>query len=850
MAFSRTTHSTPLNGCALAESAPTHDHMSRFPIEPLLPDILATLAHASRLVLEAPPGAGKTTQVPPALLAASWCTGRILMLEPRRIAARAAAGFMAEQRSEDVGGTVGYRIRFENRVSANTRIEVVTEGILTRMLQDDPTLDGISAVLFDEFHERHLHSDLALALCLDVQESLRPDLRLLVMSATLDGDKLARFLDCPRLTAEGRSFPVTIEHVNARPNESTELHMKRVIKLALEQHEGDLLCFLPGKAEIERTRDHVQAESWPVDVLALHGELNVQEQAAVLRPGERRRVVLATNVAESSLTIPSVRVVIDAGLAREPTFDPGSGMSRLETVSIAQSSATQRAGRAGRVAPGHCYRLWPESQRLEPGTRPELMRVELSGLALEIAAWGSNDLRFLDPPPAGNLAQARDLLMALGALDIDGRLNNHGRALLSLGTHPRLASAAAKAPKSLKSLTCDLIAILEARDPLRGEARFSDDLADRWFALLDFRQNRLDRNRADRHVLAQIEQSSKGWHRRLNCTPGDRDLDRYALGDVLAFAYPDRIARQDPDKPERYQMANGRGAKLRPSAQLYGEPWIVIAEIRYDEKDSLIQRAARLDDRFLKQHFADRFVEQTELRFLRESKAVEGQRVERFAGIVLGSRHVPTPKNAETSKLLVQGIRELGLDVLPWSESQREFCARVEFLRRAAPEQNLPACDDATLLNTLDDWLAPFLDVVTRVSQIDSAQLGEALRSRLDYTQKQLLDREAPREIEVPSGMTRRISYLEGEIPVLAVKLQELFGLADTPRVGMSRVPLLLHLLSPGQKPIQVTRDLKGFWDRTYAEVKKELKGRYPKHPWPDDPWTATATHRAKPRGT
>jgi len=824
--------------------------VSRFPIEPLLPQLLDTLAASNRVVLEAPPGAGKTTQVPPALLTAPWCTGTILMLEPRRIAARAAAGFMAEQRGEDVGGSIGYRIRFDSRVGATTRIIVVTEGILTRMLQDDPTLDGISAVLFDEFHERHLQSDLSLALCLDVQESLRPDLRIIVMSATLDGERLSRFLDAPRLTAEGRSFPVTIRHLQPLANESIELQMKRAIKLALDAHEGDLLCFLPGKAEIERTRRFLESDHLPIEILALHGELNVDEQARVMRPGSGRRVVLATNVAESSLTLPGVRVVIDSGQAREPAFDPGSGMSRLDTVTIAQSSATQRAGRAGRVAEGFCWRLWPESRRLEPGTRPELARVELSAFALELAAWGSTTLRFLDAPPPGNLAQARELLVALRALDGDGRITELGRRVLSLGAHPRLAIASLKAPRPLLSLTCDLLAILEARDPMRGDARFGDDLADRWYALLDFRQNRIDRDRMDRHVLAQIDQNSRQWHRRLRCDPGPRDVDRHALGEVLAFAYPDRIARQDSGNPERYTLANGRGAKLRPGSALYGEPWLVIADIKFDERDSVIQRAARLDESLLSKHFSDRFSRRTHLRFLRESRAVDGVEEHRFGAIVLSSRHVPTPKNAETTALLLGGLREIGLDALPWSEGLRELCARVGFLRACAPDQSLPAFDDTTLLAELDDWLAPFLDGVTRVSQIDAECLGNALRARLDYTQRQIVDREAPREIDVPSGMTRRISYLEGDIPVLAVKLQELFGLADTPRIGFGRVPLLLHLLSPGQKPIQVTRDLKGFWDRTYAEVKKELKGRYPKHPWPDDPWSAKATHRAKPRGT
>ena len=818
----------------------------QLPITPLLPDIVASLGAHPRLVLEAPPGAGKTTQVPLVLLDAPWLTGKILMLEPRRIAARAAAGFMAESLGEAVGATVGYRIRFESKVSAQTRVEVVTEGILTRMLQDDPMLEGIGAILFDEFHERHLHSDLGLALCVDVQGGLREDLRLVVMSATLDGEKLARFLDCPRLTSEGRSFPVAIAHFPARPQEALPFQLKRCVQQALAQHDGDVLCFLPGKYELDqcaRVLTEIDAE-----VLSLHGELSVDEQVRVLRPGERRRVVLATNVAESSVTLPGVRVVIDSGLAREPRLDGGSGMSRLETVNIAQSSATQRAGRAGRVAAGWCYRLWPESQRLEPGTRPEIARTELAAFVLELKQWGADALRLLDAPPPAALAAAVSLLQALDALDGDGRITPHGKALLAFGTHPRIANLLVRARADERALACDVAALLDGRDPLRGEARRSENLRDRLNALPDFRSGRRV-DAADRGTLALIDQTAKQWRRKLHL---ERDavarLDsHHQLGDLLALAYPDRIAKMDAAQPRRYQLSNGRGARLHDNALLYGEPWLVVSELRFEDRDSLIQRAAPLDASTLDRLYASHFHVRRAIGFNRDKRAVEASEERCFADLVLERKTVPATRDGATAAMLCEGLRQLGLDVLPWSEGLREWQARVESLRVWCPELGLPDCSDAGLVAALDDWLLPYLDGKWRLSDLDGETFGEALRSRLDYTQRKQLDEYAPRELTVPSGMTRKLTY-QGDAPVLAVKLQELFGLADTPRIAKNKIAVVLHLLSPAQRPLQVTQDLKGFWERTYPEVKKELKGRYPKHPWPDDPWTATPTHRAKPR--
>jgi ATP-dependent helicase HrpB len=827
-----------------------------FPIREILPELAATLAVGTRLVLEAPPGAGKTTQVPLALLDAPWLAGRkILLLEPRRIAARAAAEFMARQRGEEVGQTVGYRIRFEAKVSSATRIEVVTEGILTRLVQSDPELAGVGAILFDEFHERHLHGDLGAALALDVQANLRPDLRLVVMSATLDGERIARWLDAPRLTSAGRSFPVRIEHPPQRANEDLPFAVRRAAELALADTDGDVLVFLPGKREIDRTRGALSslpgADGGRLALVPLHGELSLADQRAALTPAApgTRRIVLATNVAESSVTLPGIRAVIDSGLAREPRFDPNSGFTRLETVSIAQSSADQRAGRAGRVAPGVAYRLWPQSQRLEPSRRPELEQVELSSLALELAAWGADALPWLDAPPAGALAQSRELLVLLGALDDARRITALGRQMLGIGTAPRLAAAAVRAPAPLRGLIADVLAAIDARSPLRGEAARSDDFRARIAALHAWRRDGARGAReADAGALAALDQASQGWRRRLGNAPAARDVaDSHALGDLLVHAFPDRVAKQDAANPRRYALANGRGARLADTTALYGEPWLVALDLRYDEKDSLILAAAPFDAALLERDYADRFRRERVVRWNNAKKAVEAFEERRYAALVVERRQVGVTA-ADAVPALVAAVRAGGLDALPWSDHARELRRRVESLREWCPEFGLPDLRDAALLATLDDWLAPYLDGKSRLEALRADELSQALAAMLDYDQRRALDTHAPVALRVPSGNERRLEYVPGQPPVLAVKLQELFGLADTPRIAQGRVPVTLHLLSPAQRPIQVTQDLKGFWERTYPEVKKELKGRYPKHPWPDDPWSATPTARAKPR--
>jgi ATP-dependent helicase HrpB len=823
-----------------------------FPITPLLPDIVRSLSDHPRLVLEAPPGAGKTTQVPLALLDQPWLQGKkILMLEPRRVAARAAAGFMAKQRGEAVGDTVGYRIRFENKVGPKTRVEVVTEGILTRMIQDDPMLEEVGAILFDEFHERHLAGDLGLALALDVQAQLREDLRIVVMSATLDGEKLARFLDAPRLSSEGRGHPVQVAHFAARRDETIEVQARRAIEQAVQAHPGDVLVFLPGQREIARVATML-AGVLPQDivVLALHGELPVEKQSEALQsdPQGRRRVVLATNVAESSVTLPGVRVVVDSGLAREPSYDPNSGFSRLEVTNISQASADQRAGRAGRVAEGWAYRLWPPSQRLDPQRRPEIALVELGSLALELAAWGSDDLRFVDAPPPGALNAARDLLARLGALSTSQAITPLGKRMLALGTHPRLAAMLLSATGAEdRALAADLAALVEARDPLRMGG---DALAARWRALAAFRMGRAP-HEAHRTGLAAIDAAAKQWRRRIreDALPPS-SLEAHRLGDVLMHAFPDRIGTQHPQDPRRYQLANGRTARLFDDSALFGEPWIVASELRYEARDALIQRGAPVDEKRLRTEFADRFVTEDTVRWDASRRALVAQRESRFDQIVFDARPAGRVDPALAAAALTDAVRELGLDALPWPESLRQWRERVRCLREWMPELGLPDVGDDALMATLDDWLKPAFAGKTRLDALEEDALANALKSGMDWSLRQRIDQLAPVRIIVPSGMERRIEYAHGHPPVLAVKLQELFGLADTPRVADGRVPVLLHLLSPGGKPLQVTSDLRNFWNSTYAEVKKEMKGRYPKHPWPDDPWSAQATHRAKPRGT
>jgi ATP-dependent helicase HrpB len=834
------------------------DRMPSLPIDEVLPELRASLTRHRSAVLQAPPGAGKTTGVPPALLDEPWLAGKnILMLEPRRLAARAAAARMATLRGEEVGETVGYQIRFDSRTSKRTRIKVVTEGILTRYLQNDPGLDGVGLVIFDEFHERHLHADLALALCLDTQRGLREDLKILVMSATLAGEAVSRLLgDAPIITSRGELFPVDIRYLPRDPHGPLPRTVCDAIVNALARDGGDVLAFLPGAWEIRRTQELLEQRlSGKADVLPLYGDLPWEVQDRAIRPGAGRRVVLATPIAETSLTIEGIRVVVDSGYVRVPHFDPVSGLSRLKTQRISRASADQRAGRAGRLAPGVCYRLWSEAtQRGLPAySVPEIRTVDLAPLALELAAWGVRDpasLAWLDPPPAAAFSQARELLTELEALDASGVITDAGRAMVSLPLHPRLAHMLFTAERlGLGSLACDVAGLLSERDILIGEARLGADFRQRIDALHAFRahgRRGAQRHRADPNVCARVDQAAQQYRRLLSSPAGETDADR--LGLVLALAYPDRVALQRAPGDNRYLLASGRGARLHESEMRLRQPCIVAASLDAGEVEGLIYLAAPLTLELLRAQFGSHVRTEDVVRWDAQQQAVVACREERFGALVLEARPLSKPDPARQRAAVIEGIRRLGLEALPWTREARDWQARVLSLRRWLPEEDWPDVSDAALLAALEDWLAPYLGGVTRRDHLARLDLLSILDARLDWKTRQRLEEGAPTHLTVPSGSRLRLEYAPGEPPVLRVKLQEMFGCADAPRVAFGRVPVTLHLLSPAQRPVQVTQDLRGFWERTYAEVRKELKGRYPKHPWPDDPWSAVPTARAKRR--
>jgi ATP-dependent helicase HrpB len=835
--------------------------MTALPIDEVLPELRQALAAHRALVLQAPPGAGKTTGVPPALLDEPWLRNQtILMLEPRRLAARAAAARMAQLRGETVGATVGYRIRFESRVSAQTRIEVLTEGILTRRLQSDPELKGVGLVIFDEFHERHLHADLALALCLDAQRGLSEDLKILVMSATLDGAAVAQLLgDAPMVTSRGRSFPVDIRYLARDPEGPLPQLVCDTVAGAVVHDEGDVLAFLPGALEIRRTRELLEQRLGDAaDVLPLYGDLPWEAQDRAIQPStSRRKIVLATPIAETSLTIEGVRVVVDSGYARVPQFDPVSGLSRLTTQRISRASADQRAGRAGRLAAGRCYRLWGETTQrgLIPHALPEMRLADLAPLALELAAWGvrdANSLAWLDPPPAAAFQQARDLLIELDALDGGGAITDIGRAMVRLPLHPRLAHMLFAAERlGLGALACDVAALLSERDVLTGEGRRAADFVQRIEALRAFR--RLGRQGAqsggaDANGCARANQAAQQYRRMLAGEKAGEPEDLDRTGALLALAYPDRVALQRSPGDNRYLLASGRGAKLHDSEMRLRQPCIVAASLDAGETEGLIYLAAPLAVDDLRREFPSHLRSDEVVRWDAQQQIVVARREERFGALVLETKPLPQADPEKMRAAMLEGVRRLGLDALPWTREAREWQARVLSLRRWLPEENWPDVSDAVLLATLDDWIGPWLDGITRRDHLARLDLLGILKSKLDWSASQRLDEGAPTHIAVPSGSHLRLEYVPGESPVLRVKLQEMFGCADTPRIAFGRVAVTLHLLSPAQRPIQVTQDLHGFWERTYAEVKKELKGRYPKHPWPDDPWNAVPTARAKRR--
>ncbi len=831
---------------------------STLPIDDALDALAATLAAGVNAVLVAPPGAGKTTRVPLALLEERWTNGKsIILLEPRRLAARAAASRMAETLGEQVGETVGLRIRMESRASARTRILVVTEGVFTRMILDDPMLESVAAVLFDEFHERSLDADLGLALALDAQGGLREDLRLLVMSATLDGARVARLMrDAPVVESAGRAYPVETTYLGRDPAERIEMAVERAVLRALDREKGSILVFLPGQGEIERVARALSAKiSNPAIIVApLYGALDRRAQdRAVLpaRPGERK-IVLATSVAETSLTIEGVRVVIDSGLARVPRFEPDIGLARLETARAARASVDQRRGRAGRTEPGVCYRLWEEAATgaLPAFATPEILSADLSGLALDLASWGVRDrttLSFLDPPPAAAWAEAVRLLQSLGALDADGGITDEGRAVRHLPLPPRLARMVLDAGRLGAGEMAAEIAVLLSE---RGLGGASVDLADR-----------LELFRRDRSARAQAARGlARGWARAAQVDgkpPGSRfgqsavrgpGLPDLSVGALLALAFPERVA-QARGKPGEFLMANGRAAAVEPHDPLAKAAFVAVAEATGKASQARILAAAAIEPAEIERMFADAIETRREIAFDRTKGALRARETRKLGALTLDQRNLPVEPDETTAKLLAEGIAALGVDCLPWSPRLKQLRARIAFLRRAEGEE-WPDTGDRALAATAVDWIAPFLASARSLDDISEDMLAAALESLLPWDMRRRLDAEAPTHFETPAGSRVAVDYESGDEPTISARVQEFFGLKDHPTLAGGRVKPVLRLLSPAHRPIQTTGDLPRFWAGAWADVKKDMKGRYPRHVWPDDPASAAATTRAKPRGT
>ncbi len=864
------------------------------PIDAVLPDLRAALLARRVAVLQAPPGAGKTTRVPLALLDEPWLRGKIVMLEPRRVAARAAAAYMARLLGEGVGETVGYRVRLDTRVGPRTRVEVVTEGVLGRMLQDDPALDGIGLVIFDEFHERSLHADLGLALTLQTRALLRDDLGIVVMSATLDGAPVAALLgDAPIVRSEGRAFPVTTRHVAARMNQRIEGLVATTVREIIAGEAGDVLVFLPGVAEIRRVAGLLESPPLPrgTRVVPLHGTMPLDQQdlAIAASPLGQRKVVLATSIAETSLTIEGVRIVVDSGLMRVARFSPRTGMTGLETLRVSRASADQRRGRAGRVGPGIAYRLWAEHEEgnLVPYSAPEILEADLAALVLMLAEGGIADptrLAWLDPPPAAAYSQARELLGQLGALDADGSITPHGRRMARLPMHPRLAHMILSAPPDLVALACDIAALLGERDVLRQDGGIRD--ADMRLRLEVVRATGGDAGGSahgmdvDRDGVRRVREQSREWQRlarperpgRVH-SPSDVPASARAgatdevegAGLLLALAYPDRIAQRRSSDPTartggtvgapqatsnpsggRFLLRNGRGAILSTPGALSAEQYIVIADLDDQRPESRIFLAAPVALADIEQHLSGDIVAEEVVEWDRATRSLVARRRARLGALVLSDAPLRDVDPARGASALLDGIRDEGIAALPWTDAALRLRERMTFMARH--DSRWPDVSDEALAATLHEWLGPHLVGLRRIEDLRRLDFPAILLSTLDWKQRSALDEMAPTHLVVPSGSRIPIDYSDPETPVLPVRLQEMFGCTETPRIAGGRIALTVHLLSPAHRPVQVTRDLAGFWRTTYFDVRKDLRGRYPKHHWPDDPLTATPTNRAKRR--
>lgn len=837
--------------------------MIDLPVTEIFDDLDRALAGHAAAVLLAPPGAGKSTAVPLFLKDARWLgDGKIVLLAPRRLAARAAARRMAHLLGEKVGQTVGYRVRMDTRIGPQTRIEVVTEGVLTRMLQNDPSLNGVGLVIFDEFHERTLDADLGLALCLDIQGVLNTGLKLLVMSATMDPGPVASLLgDASILEARGRSFPIETRYVGRHSPSDDMAAVADAVCTAARQEEGSILVFLPGSAEIRHVARLLGLAGLDsdIDVMPLLGSLTPRDQDRAISPPPRgrRKIVLATSIAETSLTIEGIGVVVDSGLQRLPRFDVRSGMTRLVTMPVSKASADQRRGRAGRLGPGVCLRLWSRAVNgtLVPDRRPEILETDLCGPALTLAGWGVGDpcgLKWLDPPPLGAYGNACDLLRDLKALDQRSLITRHGREMAALPVHPRLAHMVLMARMiGQDRVACDLAALVAERDPLRFDAGCADvDMRLRYELLQARRENRpyeitgaRINESACRHIIKVADHLVRRLDRprRLDPDPG------ISLGRLLAWAYPDRIAQRRPEARGRFRMTGGQGVRLDMKDPMAAEDYIVAVEADGRRMDGRVFRAAAYGRDLLEAQFADQLEQRTEVHWDARRQSVAARTELRMGALLIAAQPIHRPDESQVTAAMMDGIAQNGVTVLPWSKSLRNWQARICFLHSISDRQDgWPDLSDQCLAADLE-WLAPYLAGVTRLRELAKIDLRGALMGRLSYDQHQQLHTLAPTHWIVPSGSRIPIDY-SGRVPVMAVRLQEMFGLEETPMIAGGRQPLLIHLLSPAGRPVQVTQDLAGFWRSGYHDVKKELKGRYPKHYWPDDPLTAKATARAKPR--
>ena len=814
------------------------------PVAEIIPAVKKSLTATSSLIIQAPPGAGKSTLLPLALLHEPWLEGKkILLLEPRRLATKSIAQRMANMLGEELGQTVGYRIRFDTCISANTRLEVITEGILTRMLHQDNAMEDVGMVIFDEFHERNLFSEVGLALCREVQQVLRPDLRLLLMSATIDTEQLSKLLDAPVIQSEGRQYPVEVRYLNDLDAYAIGEDTARQLLPLTKVHPGDFLVFLPGQGDI-RKAEEILKKALPTDLIVpLFGQLSFSEQqrAILPHPGGKRKIVLATDIAETSLTIEGVTVVVDSGFAKSSRFDARSGLSKLELHRISKDAADQRSGRAGRLAPGHSYRLWNKAiqQQLADFRTPELLEADLTGLVLDMQVWGKHDIRsmaWLSPPPLSALAQAEKVLESLEALE-QGKLTAHGKEIHRVPVHPRIAHMLLFAKKSeLLPLATDIAAVLEEKDPLPPNSGV--DLNLRIEALRRFRERGLVQG-----GIKKIDKVAAQYRKLFSAVPDNGPVDPWATGLLLAYAYPERIAAARPGNNAQFQLANGKIAQIGHKDDLAHESWLAVADVDAREGMGKIWLAAPLNPKDLAPLLKTKEV----LTWDRKKGGLLAHSEIRIGAILLGTRPLPKVDPALATQALLEAIADEGQFLLDWNEQTALLLARINSLKTWNPTQDWPKWTVATLCQEASHWLEPYLVGITRNEDFKKLNLSQLLHQRLSFEQQQLLERLAPAALTVPSGSQITITYQEdGSTPLLSVRLQELFGLVETPKVNEGKVPLLIALLSPGYKPVQLTQDLKSFWASGYFEVKKELKRRYPKHEWPEDPLKAEAVRGVK----